>query len=378
MKLKRNLSMLLVLAMLASLTACGLGGSAGTPAPAESKAADPAVSTPVEDKTGTDEDPYANVEHRIIRFASNDTTANWNEDGYSNTEADKFLVEEIYKRTEGRYKIEVYPDGQLASATTEQIAGLRNGDFEIATVANGSFGSLSDAFAELNVPFFYPDLDTARKVVSSEIGDAMMAKAEADTGLKVMYIKDQAFRQCTTSGKEVKTVADFKGLKIRTQSDPVQMAAFDALGCAVTSIPFSELYTSLQQKVIDAQENPWATIYSKQYYEVQKYAVETNHIMTAVIMLMSKDFWDSIDPADQAIFQEVFEEAQEYNREIVDKGEVFYKQACADNGMTIYTPTAEELQAIKDVMVEAVYDQCKDTMGQERWDALNNFVSAQS
>lgn len=378
MKLKRNLSMLLVLAMLASLAACGLGSTAGTPAPAESKAADPAVSAPADNKTGTDEDPYANVEHRIIRFASSDTTANWNEDGFSNAEADKLLVEEIYKRTEGRYKIEVYPDGQLASGTTEQLAGLRNGDFEIATIANGSFGSVSDAFAELNVPFLFPSIDVARRVVDSEIGDAMIAKAEEDVGAKVMYIKDQAFRQCTTSGKELKAVADFKGLKIRTQSDPVQMAAFEALGCAVTSVPFSELYTSLQQKVIDAQENPWATIYSKQFYEVQKQACETNHIFTAVIMLMSKDFWDSIDPADQAIFEEVFAECQAYNREIVDQGEVFYKQACTDAGVNIYSPTAEELQAIKDVMVEAVYGQCQEVMGQERWDALNNFVNANS
>ena len=157
----------------------------------------------------------------------------------------------------------------------------------------------------------------------------MIERAEADTGLHVMYVKDQSFRQVTTSGKEVVAPADFKGLKIRTQSDPIQMAAFEALGCAVTSIPFSELYTALQQKVIDAEENPWATIYSKQFYEVQKYAVQTNHIFTCVIMLMSPDFWNSLTPEDQQIFNEVFREAQLYNREIVDKGETSTRMPAA-------------------------------------------------
>lgn len=373
MKKTKFLAMLLALAMLLSLTACGLGSAPAATTPEQPSTETEATAAP---ETSESEDPYANVESKIIRFASNDTTANWNESGYSNTEADKFLVEEIYKRTEGRYKIEVYPDGQLASSTSEQVAGLRNGDFEIATVANGSFGSMSTAFAELNVPFFLPSLDAARQLIDSDIGAAMIERAEADTGLHVMYVKDQSFRQVTTSGKEVVAPADFKGLKIRTQSDPIQMAAFEALGCAVTSIPFSELYTSLQQKVIDAEENPWATIYSKQFYEVQKYAVQTNHIFTCVIMLMSPDFWNSLTPEDQQIFNEVFREAQLYNREIVDKGETFYKDACRDAGVTVYEPTEEELAAIKAVMVDAVYDDCREAMGQERWDALNAFIES--
>lgn len=375
MNVKRNVAFLLVLAMFASLTACSLGSTASTPTPAESKAAEPTQSQAV----GGNDGPVETEDTIVLRYASSDTTANWNEvDGLSNAESDKFMVDEIFKRTNGRYKIEVYPDGQLATGITEQVAGIRNGDFEITSISSGSIASLTDAFSELNVPFMLPSLDTARAMVDSEIGQAMIDQAEADIGLKVMYLKDQAFRQVTTSGKEIVSPADFKGLKLRTQSDPIQMAAFEGLGAAITTVPFSELYTSLQQKVVDGQENPWFTIYSKQFYEVQKYALVTNHIFTTIVMVMSPEVWNAMTPEDQQIFTEVFRECQLYNREIVDKGEVFYKQACTDAGMKIYEPTAEELQAIKDVMVESVYDQCKDTMGEERWNALNDFVSKNS
>lgn len=372
MKTKKIITLILALVMVFSLGACGLSG----------QPTDESTKTPTEPVQAATTTPDANEpaapaeDARVIRFASTDTTANWQNPGYSNAASDVYMRDLIAERFEGRYVLEVYTDGQLAASDTEAVAGLRNGDFEISSLSNGSFSTFSDAFAELNVPFFYPSTDVARQVLDGDIGDAMIAKAEADTGLHVMFIKDHGFRQVTTSGKEVVAPADFKSLKMRTQADPVQMAAFEALGASITSIPFAELYTSLQQKVVDAQENPWSTIYSKQYYEVQSYACETNHILTCVIYVMSQEFWDSIPAEDQAIFEEIFAEVEAYHRDVVTKGDVYYKEACAEAGMKIYEPTADELAAIKDVMVEAVYGQCEEAMGSERWEKLNTFVNS--
>ncbi len=378
--MKRFASLALAMALVPALCACGLGaGSAPTQAaaPAAQQPAAPAATqaAAAPQETANSDDPYANVEHKIIRFSSTDTTANFNEPGYSNAASDIYMRDLIYERTEGRYMMQIYPDGQLASADTEALAGLRSANFEITTLSNGAFSSFSDAYAELSVPFFYPNKEVARAVLDGEVGQAMKAKAEEDLGVKVMLVKDMGFRVVTTSGKEIKTVPDFKGIKIRTQQDPVQMAAFEALGCSVQSIPFSELYTSLQQKVIDAQENPWTNIYYKQFYEVQSYAIETNHIETALIYIMNKEFWNSLSAEDQKIFEGIFRDVEKYQREVMEEGEDFYKQACKDAGMTIYTPTAEESAAIKDVMVGAVYNKCEEVMGTERWNKLNEFVS---
>ena len=376
--MKRFVTLTLALALLLALCACGLSNSS---APAQSSSssqasapAAPAPAAPAQ-SSETSDDPYADVEHKVIRFSSTDTTANYNDPGYSNAASDIYMRDLIYERTEGRYMMQVFPDGQLASADTESLAGLKSGNFEITTLSNGAIGAFTDAYAELSVPFFYPNKEVVRAVLDGEVGADMKAKAEADLGVKIMLVKDMGFRVVTTNGKEVKAVADFKGIKIRTQQDPVQMAAFEALGCSVQSIPFSELYTSLQQKVIDAQENPWTNIFYKQFYEVQSYALETNHIETAVIYLMNKGFWDSLTPEDQEIFEGIFRDVETYQRQVMEEGETYYKQACADAGMTIYTPTAEESTAIKDVMVEAVYGKCEEVMGAERWEKLNDFVN---
>lgn len=378
--MKRIISLILMLAVAFTLCACGMGSS---PAATPSSAPSAQPSAPAEETAEPAEaaeaaeaaDPYANVEHKIIRFSSTDTTANFNDPGYSNAASDIYMRDLIYERTEGRYMMQIFPDGQLASADTEALAGLKSGNFEITTLANGAFGAFSDAYAELSVPFFYPNKEVARAVLDGEVGAAMKAKAEADLGVKVMLVKDMGFRVVTTSGKQIKNVPDFKGIKIRTQQDPVQMAAFEALGCSVQSIPFSELYTSLQQKVIDAQENPWTNIYYKQFYEVQSYAIETNHIETALIYIMNQKFWDSLSAEDQEIFEGIFRDVEKYQRQVMEEGETFYKQACVDAGMTIYTPTEEEAAAIKEVMVGAVYNKCEETMGTERWTKLNDFVN---
>ena len=309
-------------------------------------------------------------------MSDSDTTANFKEPGYSNAASDIYMRDLIYERTEGRYQLQIFPDGQLASADTEALAGLKSKNFEVTTLSNGAFSSFSDAYAELSVPFFYPNKEAARAVLDGEVGAAMKAKAEEDLGVKVMMVKDMGFRVVTTSGKQIKAPADFKGIKIRTQQDPIQMAAFEALGCSVQSIPFSELYTSLQQKVIDAQENPWTNIYYKQFYEVQSYALETNHIETALIYIMNREFWDSLTPEDQEIFEGIFRDVETYQRQVMEEGEAFYKNACEEAGMTIYTPTEEESQVIKDIMVDAVYGQCEEVMGTERWNKLNEFINS--
>ena len=183
MMMKRIVTLLLAMALLLALCACGLGNSSSASKPAESEKTESAAPA---QETATSDDPYANVEHKIIRFSSVDTTANYKDPGFSNTVSDIFMRDEIYARTQGRYKLEIYPDGQLASADSEALAGLKSGNFEITTLSNGSMGAFTNAYAELSVPFFYAGNDELRATLDGPIGADMKANAEADMGVKIM------------------------------------------------------------------------------------------------------------------------------------------------------------------------------------------------
>lgn len=282
-------------------------------------------------------------------------------------------VDTVEKESGGSITVDVFSDGQLASGTDAIVNGIQTGAFEVSHFNTGSWAEYTDAFAELNVPYLFSNYDDAHKILEGEIGQKMKDKLEQDVpGIKPLAYISIGFRQMTAS-KPIHSVEDMKGLKIRTMNDTLQIAALEAMGCAVTSVPISELYSALQTKMVDAQENPLSTIYSQKFYEVNPYACLTSHSYTSTFVFMNSDKYESLSDNQKAAIDKANESAMKASKEAAVKADDEYKKLLTDEGMTIYEPTEEELQGFKDA-AKTVWDQAKDLMGEERYNALLEAV----
>ena len=278
-------------------------------------------------------------------------------------------VDTVEAESNGTIDIEVFSDSQLASGTDAIVNGIQTGAFEVAHFTTGNWASYSNAFAELNIPFLYSSYDEAHAILEGEIGQAMKDQLEADVkGVKPLAYISIGFRNITSS-KPIHSVEDMKGLKIRTMDDKLQIGAMESMGASVTSVPISELYSALQTKMVDAQENPLSTIYTQKYFEVNDYCCETRHSYTSTFVFMNKDIYDGLSDAQKAAIDKANAAATAASKEAAIAAEDQYRQMLADEGMTMYQPNEEEIAGFKNA-ASTCWNLAVEIMGQARYDKL--------
>lgn len=268
----------------------------------------------------------------------------------------------VAEKTSNRYKIELYPNAQLGD-DLKATEALRMGTLEMTPPSTSPLTGIDPKLGIFDLPFLFPNAQVADKVLDGPIGQELL-DGLSSKGLKGLGWMENGYRQLTNSVREVKSPADLKGLKIRTMENPMHLAAWKALGANPTPMPFSEVFTAMQQKTIDGQENPINTIYLQKFQEVQKYVTLTGHIYTPFIVLMSKKTWDSIPAADQKIFQDAVNEAKVYQRKVGRDAEADQIKKLQDAGMTVTKLTPDQLKAFQDA-TKSVYDQFADKIGKD-------------
>jgi tripartite ATP-independent transporter DctP family solute receptor len=201
---------------------------------------------------------------------------------------------ELEKLTNGRVKVEFYWGWTLANNTEAVVGGLQTGGFEVSDWGLGSFAEYSKAFLPLDVPYLITNKDVAYEILRGEVGRMMADRFKKDTGIKVLKMSDLGFRHITNSKRPITSPEDLKGLKIRTQPNPLHLQAFKAFGASPTPMAFAELFTALQQGVVDGQENPIYNIIAMKIYEVQKYMSLTYHLWNVGGFIMSDKYYKSL------------------------------------------------------------------------------------
>jgi len=362
MKMKKVIALILALACTFSLlTSCGGSSSSTTASPSGAVSSAPTEAT---------------VTPRVLKFDSTYSTAIYEDaDGIGTASPEKYFMDKFSEVTGGRYTVKTYLDNTLASNMTERMGGIKSGAFELASPALGNWGEYTDAFAEFNVPYLFKSLDVVEKFLDSDVAESMKAKVEADCGVKCLWWGIVGFREISTNKALIKTPADVKGLKIRVMSDPIQVASFEALGANVTNVSFSELFTAMQQKLIDAQDNPLNNVYNNKFYEVQNYITMTNHSFTASMYIMSMDLWNSMSAEDQAAINDLCKEMNAVAIDAIRDSDAKLISMLEDSGIEFYYPTDDELSQFQDLMKEKVYPQCEEIMGTDRWNKLIKCVS---
>lgn len=332
--MRKLISAMMALAMVLSLTACGSGdaneeqGENGTNA----------------EETITIKLPHGYAESHPLNIA-----------------LEEYFKPEVEERSGGRLTVEIYPNSILA--TEEQIyEGLRNNTYEMGIIGI-SFQDLIPSAAALQLPFLFKDFDQARTAMTEYGYGYQLAGDTESLGFKITGITGAGFRVMTLN-KKVETMDDFKGLKLRMPNMANMVKIGELLGCAVTPMAMSEIFSALEQGVIDGQENPASSIRANGWYEVQDYLMVSNHVFTPLFFCVSNDFYNSLDDDLRTILDEtvtetsnmVWDAMEEQTQEDLDF-------MASEAEIEVYEPSEELRQAMIDAtlpMYTELYEVCPE------------------
>ena len=270
----------------------------------------------------------------------------------SDTNAQHIALTECFKKhieekTNGRYEIRIYPSNQLGSED-QVINGMRNGTIE-AGVTGLLMQNTDPMFGVWEWPFLMKDIDHARRVFKSDAAK-MVADKLSEYGIKHLAWGINGFR-VISANRTIAKMDDFKGLRLRVPPNSMFIDWGNAMGANPQSMPLPEVFTALEQKVIDAQENPYALLKESGLYEVQSDVLESNHMFTPGMLQMSLKTWERLSDEDKAIFEEAAALYQERQWELATAAVVAVKESLQKEGnIKITVPSAE----FRDAMVKAV------------------------
>lgn len=216
------------------------------------------------------------------------------------------FAELVEERSDGRIKVQVYPDSQLGGER-EMIEATQFGDIEMTAPSVGVLANFDKSLEVFDFPFIFEDAETAYKVLDSELGDEMLAGLE-NSGLIALGWGENGFRNLAMVKGTVRTPEDMRGIKLRTMQVPMHIAYWRSIGAAPTPMPFPEVFTSLQQGVVDGVENPYELLFSARFTEPAHFLTETRHIYDPEVILISKTFFEGLSAEDQKIIRDAADE----------------------------------------------------------------------
>jgi tripartite ATP-independent transporter DctP family solute receptor len=226
----------------------------------------------------------------------------------------------IREATGGTVDIRVFPAGQLGKGERELLEGMQMGTIDLAVTATGPISGFSQSMMVLDLPFLFRDYHHVDTVLDSPVGRKLLDDLEK-ARLKGLSFFENGFRNFTNSVRPLLRPEDFRGLKFRTMENPVHLASVRELGAQAVPMSWGEVYTSLQTKVIDGQENPVAVIHSHKLNEVQKCLSLTGHFYSPAPLTMSLHRFSSLKPEWQRLFITTAVEVAAYERKVIRDNE---------------------------------------------------------
>ena len=277
------------------------------------------------------------------------------------------------KATNGRVKVEVYPNSQLYK-DKEELEALQLGAVQMLAPSLAKFGPLGvKEFEVFDLPYLFADKQALYRVTEGPVGKGLLQKLDAK-GITGLAYWDNGFK-VMSANKPLNMPADFKGQKLRIQASKVLDAQMRALGANPQVLAFSEVYQALQTGVVDGTENPPSNMYTQKMHEVQKYVTVSNHGYLGYAVIVNKKFWDGL-PADiRTSLSKAMEEATTYEKAIAQRDNDLAMEAIKKTGKTaIHLQTPQEQAAWRKALLP-VY---KDMEGRIGKDLLASFVKASS
>src|SRR4030066_1124127 len=274
------------------------------------------------------------------------------------------FAELVAQRTKNKVKIDVYPSTQLGNER-DMVEGLQLGTIDLVVTSTGPLGGFVPKMFVVDLPFLFRDREHAYKVLDGPIGNELLSALSAK-GIKGLAFWENGFRQMTNNVRPIEKPEDLKGIKIRTMENKVHLSAFRAFGASPTPMAWSEVYTALQQKTINGQENPIAIIYFQKIYEVQKYLALTGHFYSPTLLLMSLKAFNNLPKNIQKIMLDTAMECATYERNLLRDNEAKQLAEIKAKGMQVTLPNKKPFQDA----AARVYKECESQFGKETIDRI--------
>lgn len=278
------------------------------------------------------------------------------------------------KYTEGKVKVEVYPNSQLYK-DKEEVEALQLGAVQMLAPSFAKFGPLGvKEFEVFDTPFLFADKTALRKVTDGPEGKKMLARLDSK-GITGLAYWDNGFK-VMSANKPIKTPEDLLGMKLRIQSSKVIEAQMKAWGAVPQVMAFSEVYQALQTGVVDGTENPPSNMYTQKMHEVQKYTALTNHGYLGYVVIVNKKFWDGLDAGIRGNLEKAMAEATVFANEIAQKENDESLDAMKKSGKTEFHVLTD---AERKAWVEAakpVYTEVASRVGKDVLDTIAKAAGA--
>lgn len=276
------------------------------------------------------------------------------------------IAADVKQKTNGRIDIQVFPGGQLGSGK-DMMESVSAGALQFTTDGAGALGAFLPALTLVEAPYLWRDAAHLAKVKDTPIFARMNEELSAKRGMRMLNVTYYGKRHLTTGNKAVRTPADMVGFKLRVPPVDVFQAMADAWGAKATPIAFPELYLALSQGAVDGQENPLPTIQSGKFFEVQKFLVLTEHIITPRMIIVNDGFWKSLPAADRSLLQAAFDAGAAWQDKELLGQEANLVATLKGAGMTVIEP---DLEAFRKPVLATVPARFEARWGKGSFDTL--------
>jgi len=250
----------------------------------------------------------ADIRERTLRFAFQNVKEHPQGQG-----AQKF-ADLLAESSGGKIKVRLFPGGTLGG-DLQTVSALQGGTLDITVLNSGILAAQAPDFAMLDFPFLFNNVEEAHAVIDGPVGQKLAAQLDSK-GLVSLGYWDLGFRHLTNSKHPVTKIEDMQGLKVRVIQSPIYLETFNALGANPVAMAFPEVYTGLEQRTIDGQENPFTVIEGNKFYEVQKYLSVTGHIFNPQSLIIGQKTWNRLNDDEKTLILNAAKEAQEYQRKV--------------------------------------------------------------
>ena len=327
--MKKRVTLLAAAMLMMGLTACGGSGGAAdaTAAPSADGAAEAGQAQEVSQSAEI-----------TLKLADNQA------DGTPNVLGDQKFAELVSEYTGGTVAVEIFPNGTLGDEAS--VADMLEADtLDMARISTNGIAPSCDSFNVFGMPYVFASDEIKYKALDGEFGQKLTEILEQETGLVNLTYFVSSPRSFYTSKKEIHTVADMQGLKLRAQDDAITIAMMEALGASATPMNYAEVYSALETNVVDGAENDFASYFSSGHYEVAPYYSLDMHTAPSSLLVMSAGAWGTPSAEQQEQVMKAAADAAAYQRDVVAEYTAESRQKVEEGGATIIEVDVAEFQA---------------------------------
>ena len=286
---------------------------------------------------------------------------------HSSSKAMEIFRQELATLTDGDLTADIFPAMQLGGAK-ENVDQVRSGVIMGTWIGIAYLSRTVPELEAVSLPFAFANREQAFKVIDGKVGDLLNQKL-ADKGFTTLGYMELGSRNVTNNKRPIKSLEDFQGLKIRMQPNETHLASFRAIGASPAPMGIKEVYSAMQQGVLDGQENPYSIIATKRFNEVQKYLSDSGHFFDFIVVVVSKKKFDKLKPEFQTAMRQAMNKAIAWQRSKAAEEDVSSRKALVASGMQ-FDPISDDVRAQLKSATAGVVDDLKKKIGSDIIEAV--------